>query len=168
MKNTKNIKKVVKKRGRPRKKPVENDEAKLLPVIKEEKKKPIKIKRLPKRIKKCPGCNNEVGRKVRTCDCGHKFTFQKLSRFEEIKDWKNIKPGTTIILRKGSKGPYYIGEKGKIPMGYRGQFHIKNVETNGLVGYSQTSGFAFIYMGPNEYIEDTGIYRRRYKLFKKR
>lgn len=130
--------------------------------LKELETKPTKIKR----IKLCP-CGKEVGRKVRACkDCGHKFEFKKVGRYEEISDWKKLKEGSIIYLRKGSRGPYYMGEKGKILMGYRGKFTIKHVIDNGLEAYGG-EGFAFIYMGPTKFSEDTGIYSRRYRLYKK-
>lgn len=137
-----------KKRGRPRKNPETT----------------TKIKR----IKVCV-CQKEVGRKVRTCPhCGHKFEFKKFGKYEEIKNWQSLQSGDTVILKKGSRGPYYQNESGeKIIMGYRGVFNVKYVQEDGIIAYSPTEGQAFIYMGPNNISASTGIYRRKYKLFKR-
>lgn len=130
------------------------------------KKKSLKVKTI-KRIKTCPSCQLEVGRKTRTCSCGHKFLFVKKGKWEIIKKWKMLKRGDHFWLKSGSKGPYFKGENGIILMGYRGKFTVRNLDVNGIEAYSSHTGFAFVYMGPDFYCENTGIHRRKYILFKK-
>lgn len=121
---------------------------------------------LIKKVKSCPSCQAEVGRKVRTCTCGYKFVFKK-GKWEIIKKWKTLKRGDVFYLKSGSKGPYFKGENDIILMGYRGKFTVRNLGHDGIEAYSSHTGFAFIYMGADFYSENTGIYRRKYILFKK-
>lgn len=162
--NTKRIYRKSTKKESEKIKDLQNKLDEELPEIKL-KAKNLKSNKI-KRIKVCL-CGEEVGRKVRTCKkCGHTFEFKKVGRYEEIKDWKSLKDGSIIYLRKGSRGPYYMGEKSKILMGYRGKYVVKHIVDNGLEAYGGV-GFAFIYMGPTKYNEETGIYSRRYRLYKK-
>lgn len=163
-----------KKRGRPRKNPISDSDLESVKKGIEQAQKgkftkdppDLKTVNAPKRIKLCP-CGEEVGRKVRTCKkCGNKFTFKK-GRYEEIKKWRELKDGHTFVLKNGSLGPYFNGEKGRILMGYRGHFTVKRIYEDGILAYSAVDGMAFLYMGPTKFIEDTSIYRRKYRLYKK-
>jgi hypothetical protein len=123
--------------------------------------------------KKCPQCTELLKPRAKECNkCNYKYPIKQNKKYEEIIDWKKLKAGQTIILKSGSKGPYFQGESGRLLVGYRGKFIISKIEENAIIayGYDRTTGsdgIAYIYMGPNFFSEKTSIYKRKYKLFKK-
>ena len=120
-----------------------------------------------KNPKKCPQCFIDLKPRARKCKCGYEYPKKNKKKFEEIVDWKKLKDGSIIYLKKTSRGPYYKGENGPILMAYRGKFIVKQIHKEGIVGYSSSTGWAYIYMGKKKYIESTGIYRRPHRIYKK-
>lgn len=120
-----------------------------------------------KNAKKCPNCTEELRPRAKICNkCKYEYP-RKSKRFEEIPDWKKLKKGDRFILRKGSRGPYYQNGETKILMAERGNFTVHQIKKDGIIAYSQSSGFTYIHMGKTIFIEDTMIHRRSYKIFRK-
>lgn len=125
--------------------------------------------------KNCPNCNTVLRKRAKECNkCQYLYPIKKKG-YEEIVDWKQLKRGDSIHIRKGGLGPYYITETDggypsgtKFLMGYRGQFNVLEVMKDGIRCYgSKEGGLCFIYMGRKVKCESTGIIRRKHKLWRK-
>lgn len=131
----------------------------------------FEFKKIIKNPKKCPNCFIDNRPRAIKCICGHKFISKnKKSKFEEISklDWKKLKKDDIFYIRKGGMGPYYLTEDNqKILFGYRGQFKVLQIKDNGIIAYSNKEACCFIYMGKQYKCENTGLIKRRHRLWKK-
>ena len=111
--------------------------------------------------KTCPDCGEVTGVRTFQCsECGHRFKAKGNPK-KAVQDWTELKEGVRVKSLQG-RGPYFMDKsKGRIPMGYYGDFIIKDVKDDGLVAVA-TSGdergqFVFIYMGPEKVSKHTGL-----------
>lgn len=101
-------------------------------------------------IKKiCENCKGENHPRVKVCKCGNKFIFKVKSKnkqkFKKI-NWVELLPGDKIKVKGG---PYWISPSGKkISMGYKGNYSVVCLDTNGIMAYGigKNSGFCHIWM----------------------
>lgn len=128
-----------------------------------------------KNAKKCPNCTQQLRPRAKECfKCQYQYPIKKKG-YEEIMDWKKLKRGDVIYIRKGGQGPYYITDTDgsqpagtKFIMGYRGQFKVLEVMKDGLRCYgAKEGGLCFVYMGKKFKCESTGIIKRKHKLWRK-
>ena len=126
---------------------------------------------MPKGKKSCKKCGALCGARAYVCaECGSNFTFKdsvktkKNKRFIKI-DWKSLEKGDRIKVKGG---PYYSNGQESISMGHKGSFMVESLDENGIraFGVDKNSGFCHIYMGPDTYHNDTGIYKTKHKLTK--
>lgn len=119
--------------------------------------------------KRCPNCNTELKKRARICyKCRFEFLkVKKNGEYERIKNWRGLKEGSIIYLKKGSRGPYFPTENDKILMASRGKFVVGQVRDNGLTVYSRM-GMEFLYMGREYTCDVTGLVKRPYRIFKKK
>lgn len=105
----------------------------------------IKLKRGQKLCKECEGVNPS---RQRVCKyCGVEFIRKGTKLKGEIKNWKDIEPGSLVRTVCGT-GPYIIDRTGeKIYTGHNGVFRVYKVDRDGLQTFSTEGYFAYLYMG---------------------
>lgn len=127
---------------------------------------------MPKGKKSCSKCGAMCGARAYACvQCGNHFVFKdtgkvrKNKKFIKIVDWKSLEKGDKIKVKGG---PYYINGQESISMGHKGSFMVESIDEHGIraFGVDKNSGFCHIYMGPDQYHDDTGIYKTKHKLIK--
>jgi hypothetical protein len=121
--------------------------------------------------KECPDCGLITGVRTFACaECGHRFK-SKGNPKKAVDKWQDLIPGTRIKSLQG-RGPYYLNKNGeRVPMGYYGDFIVRDIHTYG-VGAIATKGdeqgsYVHIYMGGeghDVFGTGTNIYYESHKL----
>ena len=126
---------------------------------------------MPRGHKQCPQCYKLTGPRTKICSCGFKFLFKLKSLRPpktQVIDWTLLEHGDLIKVKQGS-GPYWLDEDGeKMPMGYKGIFRVKRLDSQGIHAYpvkSPDSGHCYIYMGKKTRAE-TGTFMRPHRIRK--
>tara|TARA_B100000282_G_C31519241_1_gene393120 strand:+ start:219 stop:650 length:432 start_codon:yes stop_codon:yes gene_type:complete len=99
----------------------------------------------------CSKCNTVNGVRSFNCkNCGHAFEMKKArkkKREEIVTDYTSLKKGDIINVVGGS-GSYYTGEDGERHyMVDRGEYQVQGIKDEGILAYSTTGGYNYIYMG---------------------
>lgn len=99
----------------------------------------------------CTECNTANGVRSFNCkNCGHAFKMKKarkIKRKQLVNDYTSLEKGDTIYVVGGS-GTYYTGEDGeKQYMTDRGEYQVHDIKDEGILAYSTTGGYNYLYMG---------------------
>jgi hypothetical protein len=128
----------------------------------------IKLKRGQKL---CPECNSVNAARSYQCKmCGSDFLPKNTLLKNEVENWRDLQKGEEVKVIQGS-GPFFRLDKDcedgsrneRLYMNESGVYTIVELRDNGVMAYGD-SGYAFLYMGPSVYREETGINREPYRL----
>ena len=137
--------------------------------------------------KPCPKCQKHNGVRTLTCECGFEFRKSKPYKIKQTTNkpkvlpvlseltpepkkinsksvpWTDLEKGDKVKVSKDSGPRMVLSDGVEVCIGHHGVFTVHKLDLNGIHAYGK-NGYAFLWMGQEEFSKETGIRRTQHKI----